>query len=154
MRREFIVTLFDCFLSALYYLNVVEYVKKISVLIYRFVYGRKLSDEDKRAASGIGIDVYQIVKFAAIVALLSFGIQGLWAEYLTYYLIASNAFTYFYYHAWGSRFIQQSTRDDQRRRLLNFLLAIVFYILCYAYLYQHHFALFIEWPEGRIDTTT
>ena len=36
---------------------------------------------------------------------------------------------------------------------MNLILAIVFYILCYAYLYQAYFADNIQWPDGQIDTT-
>lgn len=153
MRNEFIVTLFDFLVGALYRVNAVEYVKLFSVWVHTKILGRKLSAEDERAASGIGIDVFQIIKFSVIIVFLTCGVQASWAEYITYYLISSNVFTYFYYHIWGSKHAQHDDLDSQRRRFLNFLLAITFYILCYAHLYQHHYTHYIIWPDELVDTT-
>ncbi len=153
MKHEFLVTGFTCIVRTIYWMNIVEYVKLLSVCVLSVVVSRELTSEDKRAAAGIGIDLYQVAKFSVILLLLAYGIGDIWAEYITYYLISSNAFTYFYYHAWGSQYSQRNDLEGQRRRLLNFLLAITFYILCYAYLYQVHFVQYITWPEEQADTT-
>ena len=151
MRHEFLVTGFTCIVRVIYWMNIVEYVKLFSVCILSVALSRELTLEDKRAAAGIGIDVYQVMKFSVIFLLIAYNISDVWAEYVTYYLISSNAFTYFYYHAWGSQYSQRNDLGGQRRRFLNFMLAITFYILCYAYLYQAHFAEHISWPEEQID---
>ena len=153
MRHEFLVTGFTWIIRTLYWMNIVEYVKLLSVCILSVAVSRELTSEDKRATAGIGIDIYQVAKFSVILLLLGYSVRDAWAEYITYYLISSNAFTYFYYHAWGSQYSQRNDLAGQRRRLLNFLLAITFYILCYAYLYQAHFAQYIIWPQEEIDTT-
>ena len=153
LKNEILVTCFDKLIFLFYWLNVVEYVKIFMVLAFQNIKDKELSEDEKRAASGVGIDLYQILKFSIVITLLSFDIRSVWSEYLAYYLIFSNAFTYFYYHAWGSQYVQLNDRPSQRRRLLNFLLAIIFYILCYAYLYKYHFCQSIAWPEGIIDTT-
>ena len=147
-----IVTCFNCIFRVCYCVNIVEFVKLFSIFVYWLTHSRNLTDENKRSASIVGIDIFQFIKFGAIGCLLYFNVQDTWAKYVTYYLIASNAFTYFYYHAWGSEFRRNHDLDSQRRRLLNFLLAIVFYILCYAHLYKNHFWLDIRWPEDHRDT--
>lgn len=151
MRNEFIVTSFNLIVQALCSINVVEYVKSFTAWVYALVLNRELCSEEIRAAKGIGIDIFQVIKFSVIIAFIACGVQASLAKYITYYLIASNAFTYFYYHAWGSPYKRYNDLNSQRRRFVNFLLAILFYILCYAHLYQHHFANFIIWPNNQAD---
>lgn len=152
MRREFLVTGFNFLVRILYWLNVVEYAKLLSVHVRSKFLSRDLNPIEKRYAAGLGIDLYQVFKFFIIAYFIMCQFRSTWTEYVAYYLISSNAFTYFYYHAWGSHHSQGNELFDQRRRLLNFLLAIVFYILCYAYLYQMHFAGDIKWPNDQIDS--
>ena len=151
MKHGLLLAGFQCIIRICYWLNIVEYVKRFSECIYSTFYSGDFTTDHKQVAASFGIDFFQIAKFLAIGILLFCNTQGIWAKYVTYYLISSNAFTYFYYHAWGSQYRQRNDLESQRRRLLNLLLAIVFYILCYAYLYQVHFAQYIAWPEGQID---
>lgn len=151
MRHEFIVTSFNIAVRVMYWLNAVEYVKLLSVYVWSNCMSRNLEPIEKRSAAGIGIDLYQIMKFFILVSFMTCQAANIWAEYVAYYLISSNAFTYFYYHAWGSDYTQEDNLDGQRRRLLNFLLAIIFYIFCYAYLYHWHFSGQIKWPDDQVN---
>ena len=153
MKNGLLVPAVHCIIRVCYWLNVVEYVKLFSICIYATHRSGDFTVEHKRLAASLGIDFFQLAKYLAIVILLLYDIPLVWTKYVVYYLITSNAFIYFYYHAWGSQYLQRDDLNSQRRRLLNLLLAIVFYILCYAYLYKVHFAQHIQWPDGQIDTT-
>ena len=153
MRNQFILSGFDWVVRRSQDINLVEHVKSLAVWGYSKWLDHEPTVEQKRAVAGLAIDVFVVAKFALIAWLIAVEVSDTWSKYLVYYLIWSNVFTYFYYHVWGSRFQQQHDLVTQRRRFLNFLLAIAFYILCYAYLYEMHFAQVIQWPDGLVDTT-
>ena len=68
---------------------------------------------------------------------------------ITWYLIASNLYTYFYYHNW-TRDLEKGNFDLDRikRRFLNLMLAIAFNIFCFAYFFAVPFATNYNWTEG------
>lgn len=114
---------------------------------------RKLSLDETKVAKNIAIDCFLVAKWLVVIVAIWCGWTGLWAELLVWYLIASNLFTYFYHHVWGNGFALSDDVDSQRRRYVNFLLSLAFYIACYAYLYQHQYMAEIAWPDDLVDTT-
>ena len=153
MRNQIILPIFDWFVRRSQDLNLVEHWKSLAVWCYGIWQGKVLAAEEKRAIAGFAIDTFVIAKFSLIIWLIAAEVASSWSKYLVYYLIWSNVFTYFNYHVWGSRFRQFNDLSTCRRRFLNFILAIIFYILSYAYLYQMHFAELISWPDNLVDST-
>lgn len=152
MKNGFIFLAVSKLVELLKYVNLVEYFKNFSA----FALGRYApypeALDNTIARNSIGIDVFQVLKWAFVVYIMLSGQDHAYLKYLVIYLIWANVFTYFYYHAWGSSFRQRSDMDTERRRFMNFLLSIVFYVFCYAYLYQFHYAEDILWPDNQVDT--
>ena len=153
MKNGFIYPIANQIVRGLRIINVVEYVKNLVAWGYGKFHRRDLNEDEIIAAKNIGIDLFQLAKWVLIVLLIIYAVSGTLAALVIYYLIASNLFTYFYYHVWGSQFKIRRDIGSQRRRFLNFILSIAFYIFCYAYLYQFQFADHIVWPESIVDTT-
>lgn len=152
MINGFIYPTFTQLVKFLKFLNLVEYIKNL--VAFTLIKYQPYDDdaENTKARKNIGIDIFQVAKWVFIICLTTIGAKHWIFKYLVIYLISSNLFTYFYYHAWGSNFTQGNDIDTQRRRFINFLLSIAFYILCYAYLYQFHYAHHVNWPDLQIDT--
>jgi hypothetical protein len=112
-----------------------------------------LTREELIQTCNIAIDIYQIFKWGVLLCLWYFKIDSHFALAVAYYLLASNLFTYFYYHVWGSRYRQRIDRETLNRKFLNAMLAITYYLACYAYLYNIHFNSEISWPNNVVDCT-
>ena len=152
MKNGFIYPLARGLVQVLFALNLVEYVKCLSAWICFKIKRRELSVIEKKKAMNNAIDCFLVAKWLIVV----FAIMNNWTDFLVelgiWYLIASNLFTYFYHHVWGSGFALSDDIDSQRRRYINFLLSLAFYIVCYAYLYQHRYSTEIVWPANVVDT--
>lgn len=153
MKKGFIYPITLFLVWVLYRLNLVEHVKELCAWMFSRIKRRSLSDDERKAAKNFAIDLFLIVKWLVVVLAFSCEWTGLWAELLVWYLIAANLFTYFYHHVWGNGFALSDDLDSQRRRYVNFLLSLAFYVVCYAYLYEFHYASEIGWPDNLIDTT-
>lgn len=147
MKNGFIYPFFDALIRCLYYCNLVEFFKFLAKLSAK-------KDEEKSKIiekCNIAIDIYQIFKWTVLLVLWVCNNSSFFSELVVYYLLFSNLFTYFYYHVWGSKNFQRLDRDTLNRKFLNSLLAISFYLFCYAYLYQFHYSSHILWPNCHID---
>lgn len=153
MKNGFIYPVINKFISLLWYLNFVEYVKMSFAWSYAKILRRTLTDDEIISIKNIAIDTFMILKWTAIILIIASGCTSDWVKLIVWYLIVSNLFTYFYYHVWGSGFALRGDIHSQRRRFVNFLLSMGFYLACYAYLYQFHYAADIGWPDNLIDTT-
>ncbi len=149
----FIYPFFDNTIKFLHYTNIVELFKFIAKLIARYIYQDKITNEKLITYANIGIDIYQIFKWSILIIFWMFNCNNEFSKIIIFYLIYSNLFVYFYYHVWGSKFKQRQDRATLNRKFLNYLLAITFYLACYAYLYQIHYQKVIEWPNNIIDST-
>lgn len=153
MKNGFIYPLFDSIVRFAYYCNLVELFKFLAKLCLGVCKKGEVSTDDKVEACNIAIDIYQIFKWLILLLLWRLGIDHQAALLSTYYLLASNLFTYFYYHVWGSNYRQRVDRESFNRKFLNAMLAISYYLACYAYLYNIHFSAEISWPDNLIDST-
>jgi len=156
MNNGFIYPFFDSLVRLLYYCNLVEFFKFLAKLCTGVLHKRsaeELSSTGIIRSCNIAIDIYQVFKFGALFLLWVCDVNSLFSKIIVYYLLFSNLFTYFYYHVWGSKFGQRVDRDTLNRKFLNSLLAITYYLLCYAYLYEVHYSQMISWPESVVDTT-
>ncbi|EGQ7995878.1 hypothetical protein D8T26_00390 [Vibrio vulnificus] len=153
MKNGFIYPLFDAVVRFCYYCNLVELFKFLAKLSLGILKKGDVSVADTIKACNVAIDIYQIFKWFILLSLWYLGIDSKAALLVTYYLLASNLFTYFYYHVWGSRYTQRIDRETLNRKFLNAMLAISYYLACYAYLYHVHFSNEIKWPGDLVDST-
>lgn len=152
MKNGFIYPITNMLVMLLRQLNFVEYVKKVFSWVVSKYRRRALSEDETISVKNFAIDCFMIAKWLFVILAIIFGFSAKWIELVIWYLIASNLFTYFYYHVWGSGFALRDDVDSQRRRYVNFLLSLGFYIVCYTYLYQFRYALEIGWPGDVVDT--
>lgn len=156
MNNGFIYPLFNSLVYFLYYCNLVEFFKFLATLCTCVLHkrsGKEFSETEIMHSCNNAIDIYQVFKFGVLFFLWSCEVNSLCSKIIIYYLLFSNLFTYFYYHVWGSKFEQRVDRDKLNRKFLNSLIAITYYLLCYAYLFEIHYSKMIGWPESVIDTT-
>lgn len=153
MRHGFIYPTTRGLVQLLHALNLVEYVKTLFAWAFSKIKRQKLSIDEVKASKNLAIDCFLVTKWLVVVAAIWCGWTNLWVELFVWYLIATNLFTYFFHHVWGNGFALSDDLDSQRRRYVNFLLSLVFYIVCYAYLYQFQYASEIGWPDNLVDTT-
>lgn len=137
----FIYPLFNSIINLLHYTNVVELFKFIAKFYAKLSVknGEDVSIDTIRSYSTIAIDIYQLFKWGTLIFLWFAEYDNLTSKIIIYYLIYSNLFVYFYYHTWGSKYIQRNDRDALRKNFMNYLMAIAFYLFSYAYLYQYHY---------------
>lgn len=123
----------DALIKIAYWLNLVEYFKRAAKL---FISERSTRGERIRACNN-AIDLFIIFKWLLIFHFWALGLKSSIAVYTTWYFIITNTYTYFYYHVWGDhRFSNHFSEDRVKRRFLNAMLAIAYYIFCFAYLYS------------------
>ena len=151
MKNGFIYPFFDSVIKGLYYLNLVEFFKYLA-RVYAKRKRESISKEILIRNSNIAIDIYQIFKWGVLIFFWVNGYDGVISLMIICYLLGGNLFTYFYYHVWGSKYFQGVNRATLNRRFLNSIIAIAYYLFCYAYLYQFHYYEGISWPDGLVDT--
>jgi len=108
----------------------------------------------KRKCSTLAIDIFILSKWVLLIYLWVNNINNEISKYLIFYLIYSNLFTYFYYHSWGSRYDQRNDVEALKRNFINYLLAITYYLACYAYLYQVHYVDMLKINTDLFDVNT
>lgn len=139
MRNGLIYTITDWTLEKLKWLNLVELFKWTAKHIYT---------SDGLLASRIGVDIFIILKWTIVIFLWIFQISNEIVNIFIWYLIATNIYTYFYYHTWTKDLDNGHFNLDRiKRRFLNLILAISFNILCFAYLIYLPFSTNYKWLE-------
>ncbi len=151
MKNGFIYPIVGQLVILLKYLNLVEGVKFVSSWLVSKGAGRKLTKDENITAKNFAIDTFMVAKWCFVIFAMICGGGATWVKWVVWYLIATNLFTYFFYHVWRSDHEQRVDIDSQRRRFISFILALGFYLFCYAYLYQYHYFDHISWPENCVD---
>ncbi|MFQ2131567.1 hypothetical protein [Aeromonas hydrophila] len=155
MNNGFIYPLADKVVLFLKHVNLVELFKFVA----KFYCEMKFKNESKEAKTvqiithcNIAIDIFQVFKWGLLLFFWGCSYTGKSSEIIIWYFIASNLFTYFYYHVWGSSHAQYQTRESMNRRFVNTMLAIAYYIASYAYLYELHYSAQLKWADGTVDS--
>lgn len=151
MKNGFLIVWFTWLIDKMVWLNLDELLKKAGLYLPSNVVGQ--DDETLKTRRNAVIDCWIVAKWAFILLAFLNSWTGSFVFWLTWYLLAINTFGYFYHHAWGNGFERATDLVSQRRRFVNFLLAIGFYIICYAHLYMNYYACDIGWPEGSANKT-
>lgn len=147
----FLFPFFNALINVLYYTNLVELFKFSGKICARLSSEQPVSKERIIQFNNIAIDIFQVFKWGILIFFWMASCDTITAKLIIAYLIYSNLFVYFYYHVWGGKYNQRIDRETLNRKFLNYLLAIAFYLCCYAYLYQFHYSQIIKWPENEID---
>lgn len=141
IRHSLILAGFQLLIRLLWYLSVIEYWK---ILVMSFA----APGPARRRARSLAIDIYMILIWVVLAALILGETHTLWARFLVSYLIASSLVSFFYYHVWKPEPPRRSYRS-QLRRTAGFVLSFSFGVFGYAYLFSAGHADAIEWPNGN-----
>lgn len=151
MKYGFIYELFRVLIEGFRFLNLVELFKLV---------GQKLnpspSNTNMRTTySRVSVDIFIIAKWLLVLIIFFTSSSNLFLCFLVWYLIITNVYTYFYYHVWDTKAINQSENDENslRRRFINLLLAISFSNLSFAYLYTNYYSDQYAWGVTGINRT-
>jgi len=119
---------------------------------FKFI-GKKLAKEDNSLNinySRIAVDIFILAKWMFLIFLWVFKVNSLWAAAAIWYLLATNLYTYFYYHLWCNElFTDRYFYPDRiKRRFNNLMLAVSYTIFGFAYLYNLPYAKQFSWSDG------
>ena len=133
MENGFLYSAYKVIVDNLKYLNLVELFKTIAV---------RINPQKKVAYSRIGTDIFIVLKWIFVFVLWFSGKTSCLLTISIWYLIATNIYTYFFYHIWCDDALDTSGHDSDRirRRFVNLLLAVAFSDFCFAYLYRFPFS--------------
>jgi hypothetical protein len=101
----------------------------------------------------IGTDTFITVKWIYLIILWHYQISNKFAISVTWYLLITNVFTYFYYHIWAKDAISANVIpiDQVRRRFLNLVFAAIFSTLCFSFLFSVPYRAEFAWKAGQVD---
>lgn len=143
MKKGFIYFLVDWFINKLNYINLVELFKTIAEKLFN-------REVNKRTASRTAVDIFIILKWIFISFCWYSNIQNQFINYIVWYLIFSNIYTYFFHHVWSKNIGNPHFDIDRiKRRFLNLILSILFNIFSFAYLFAQPFNNNFEWKKGN-----
>lgn len=114
-----------------HHLNLVELFKAIAMKMTP-------KNADRPRYARIAIDIYQVIKWGALIYLWANRVDHPLATVGIVYLIGTNVFTYFYHHVW--RPPHDPSEENRRSRFVSLMLAMAYNAACYAYLYDVPFA--------------
>lgn len=151
MKNGFIYTATKLVLDNLKYLTLVELFKYL---------GNKLNPnknnlDSKLAFSRASVDIFIVLKFALILLLMKFNVNSdFWTE-VTWYLLITNVYSYFYYHIWTDEALisESFSMDRTRRRFVTLMLAVGFSDICFSYLYKVPYNSDFEWSDNLATST-
>lgn len=143
-KNGFIYVAFKEFIEFLKLINLVEKFKLISIKLTK---AGNNYDARKYRNSRIAVDIFIVFKWVVIFLFCLFKLNGWITSIITWYLIISNIYTYFYYHIWDKESLKNAGKDwdSIRRRFFNLILAISFSEISFAYLYTHQYINEFTW---------
>jgi len=151
----FIYPLFYYIIIVLKFLNLVEWLKKLSKLIIIYFNKDKMDINYSlrrkiRRGNGFAIDLFIVIKFAYLISIWILDLKLMFFSYILFYLLFMNQFTYFYYHIWDKGALLESylTVARVRRKFINLIQSIFFMILGFAYIYVEVFTHNFSWGIG------
>ena len=147
MNNGILYSVFDKFLNGLRYVSIVELFKFIAVKISPKISSRDVILRNLRAS----VDLFIVLKWLLVIFLILGKVSHSWATVGVWYLVATNLYTYFYFHTWSSDILTDPYMDIDRikRRFLNLLQAILFTIFAFTYLYAFPYSHEFIWEKGE-----
>lgn len=145
MQNGYLYPAISALMAGLKAINFVEWLKYGSIRARTILSGAPLDRSAVITTANFAIDSYLFIKWGTVAWFWISEQTGDFARLATFYLIASNLFTYFYYHAWGSLYGVRQDIEALRRQFINLVLAIAFYVFAFAYLYHLPYSGDIMW---------
>lgn len=130
-QHSFIFRGFDKMLNLFQYLSLVQLFKFVATELYW--------DRDESKQKQIGIDVFICFKWTLLLLFWVCDFGNWFTEFVVWYLIITNVFTYFYYHVWDDK------KERSKLRFLYLFLSIAFSTTCFAYLYNSVYYHEFQW---------
>ncbi len=120
---------------------------------YKFI-GKKFAGSDNSLEikySRIAVDIFIITKWLFLAMLWTLGVKDKWTTVVIWYLLATNLYTYFYYHSWAIETLADTYFDPDRikRRFNNLIMAFSYALFGFAYLYNLPYAQDFSWSNGK-----
>lgn len=146
MQNGFIHFFFDSLIKTLKFINLVEYFKKAAQFFYLLQNPERNQDSNYlRMAASIGIDVFIVFRWVLVGIFWMLELSHSIITLIVWYLLTSNLFTYFYYHAWNLPTNTPETIERSQRRFLAVLLSMAYSIFCYTYFYDVTYSSHFTW---------
>jgi len=134
-----IFTLVEAVTLCLHWLNAVEWLKWLVHTAYRRL-TKRFSTASAALLDPITTDMFIIGKWFLLLWWIFHESYGPFRTWITCYLLFTNVFTYFHYHAWKIMSVgRYLTAERIQRRLINSILAVAYSMLAFAYLYAGPF---------------
>lgn len=144
LRNGIIYSSIDWLIETLKFLSLVEFFKFLVDKIY---------PKDRVISSRIAVDIFIISKWVFLLIILMNTYNSKLITFIVWYLIITNIYTYFYYHAWDKEVLVGTFSPERiKRRFLSLLLAIGFNILSFTYLFRLPYSSNFKWNENFINT--
>lgn len=141
MKNGIIYTIFSFIIEIFKSLNLVELFKTVFERLFK---------NDPLKGKRLGVDIFILTKWIIITILWFLGVSNWIVNILVCYLIASNLYTYFYYHIWTKDLTKGHFDIDRiKRRFLNLMLAVFYNIYCFAYFFAVPFSSNFIWPNSN-----
>jgi len=143
-----IFSLVEAVTLCLHWLNAVEWLKRIVQTIYRR-FRKRSSTAAAAQLDPITADLFIIGKWFLLLWWFTHESYSPIRTWITCYLLFTNVFTYFHYHAWKIMSVgRYLTAERIQRRLINSILAVAYSMLAFAYLYGGPFRASMAWSAS------
>jgi hypothetical protein len=138
MNHGIFLPVFKYWIKFLNKINCVEWFKNGSAKIFK--------QTNPRPIKRLAIDIFICLKYLFIILAWKNGIINNLITYIIIYLLFMNFHTYFYYHLWNVK-NKQNSMDRMKGRFLTFILAFIYNIVGYGYLYAIPFKKNFQWED-------
>ncbi|MGM9477773.1 hypothetical protein ACS5PU_15180 [Pedobacter sp. GSP4] len=146
MQYGFLYAIINYIVNNLKWLNLVEYFKLSS---HFFIKNASPSDDEKKKAERIAVDVFITLKWIYVFLIVFFKWNFSIMSITLWYLIVTNAYTYFYFHVWDKVSMDPDKFEITRvrRRFMNLMLAVGFSNVSFACLYKYRYYDNFQWSD-------
>ncbi len=150
MKSGFIYPIVNWVFNSLRFLSIVELFK----LVGEKMAGENASGKRLSAFSRTSVDVFIVLKFLFVAFVLFKPISGVWVAAVVWYLLATNLYTYFFYHLWSKKVLSDRCFgvDRIKRRFMTLSLAIFFSVIGFSYLYRVPYMAEYSWGGANHDS--
>jgi hypothetical protein len=143
-----IFSLVEAITLCLHWLNAVEWLKWVVKAAYR-----RFNKRSPVAAAAqldpFTADLFIIGKWVLLLWWLVHESYSPVRTWITAYLLFTNVFTYFHYHAWKIMSVgRYLTAERIQRRLINSILAVAYSMVAFSYLYGGPFRASMTWSAS------
>jgi len=150
MKNGFIYQIANTAINSMKYINLVEFFKFIAI---------KLFSNNKSITSHIifsrnSVDIFILLKWLFILILWKYKVDNLICTSIVWYLIFSNLYTYFYYHAWSKKVLTDDKFfdiDRCKRRFLHLIIAMIYSIFSFSFLINIPYRTDFYWESNNFS---